>query len=76
MPQKQSAECARVALRGPRQRGPRPIGRIVVAELLEQNSDRIAAGDEMVVGETEIERAAGVDGEETERDERSVRRKG
>ena len=29
----------------------------------------------MIIGETEVERGAGVDGEETERDERTIRRK-
>ena len=61
--------------RHPRRGGPRSIGHIVIAKLLEQDCDRIAAGDEMVVGETEVERGAGVDGEETERDERTIRRK-
>src|SRR5437879_11914749 len=75
MPQEQPTERARVALRSPRCSGLRSIGRIVIAKLLEQDRDRIAAGDEMIIGETEVERGAGVDGEETERDERTIRRK-
>src|SRR5438093_11015290 len=75
MPQEQPTERARVALRSPRCSALRSFGRIVIAKLLEQDCDRIAAGDEMVVGETEVERGAGVDGEETERHERTVSRK-
>src|SRR5438093_1424748 len=75
MPQEQPTERARVALRSPRCSALRSIGRIVIAKLLEQDCDRIAAGDEMIIGETEVERGADVDGEETERDERTIRRK-
>src|SRR2546430_68519 len=76
MPQEQPAERARVAPRSPRcSGGLRSIGCIVIAKLLEQDRDRIAAGDEMIIGETEVERGAGVDGEETERDERTIWRK-
>src|SRR2546430_15425922 len=71
MAQKEPAVRLRIASRRPGYDRPRFTAQIIVAKPLDQHRDRIAARDEMVVGEAEVKRGSRVDGEKTERQERA-----
>ena len=74
-PQEEPPIGVRIKLRRPRWRIAPGLIAITTEAVLEQHCDRVAAGDEVVIGEPEVEKRAAVNCEEAKRQESAVARK-
>jgi len=72
--QKESPVGVRIQSRRPGTRLVPPLLAIAIEAMLEEHGDRIATGDEMIVGESEIEERAAVDREEAKRGKTALAR--